>query len=28
VHSTTAFTGDFGERIRGEAQSFQVLPRP
>lgn len=28
VHSTTAFTGDFGERIRGEAQSFRVLPRP
>ena len=28
VHSTTAFTGDFEERIRGEAQSFQVLPAP
>jgi len=28
VHSTTAFTGDFERRIRGEAQSFQVLPAP
>ena len=28
VHSTTAFTGDFEKRIRGEAQSFQVLPAP
>lgn len=26
VHSTTAFTGDFDKRIRGEAQSFQILP--
>ncbi|MCP9491597.1 MAG: serine protease [Solirubrobacteraceae bacterium MAG38_C4-C5] len=28
VHSTTAFTGDFEKRIRGEAQSFQVLRAP
>ncbi|MDQ3768339.1 MAG: hypothetical protein M3370_02515, partial [Actinomycetota bacterium] len=28
VHSTTAFTGHFEKRIRGEAQSFQVLPAP
>nr|MBA2261850.1 serine protease [Solirubrobacterales bacterium] len=26
VHSTTAFTGDFEKRIRGEAQSFRILP--
>lgn len=28
VHSTTAFTGHFDKRIRGEAQSFQVLGPP
>ena len=28
VHSTTAFTGHFEKRIRGEAQSFQVLGAP
>ena len=28
VHSTTAFTGDFEKRIRGEAQSFRVLGAP
>ena len=28
VHSTTAYTGDFARRIRGEAHSFQVLGAP
>ncbi|HEV2769738.1 MAG TPA: hypothetical protein VGV40_06085, partial [Solirubrobacteraceae bacterium] len=28
VHSTTAYTGDFARRIRGEAQSFQVVGAP
>jgi len=28
VHSTTAYTGDYPRRIRGEASSFQVLGAP
>ncbi len=28
VHSTTAYTGDFNARLRGEARSYQVLGPP
>jgi hypothetical protein len=28
VHSTTAYTGDFDARLRGEARSYQVLGAP